>query len=138
MDRTIKTIPYEEQRYQTCGDYWLNDKAALEFRVNQMGNEDYEFLVSIHEQIEEHLTRRKGIREEDIKAFDEMWEKERESGLHGEDEEPGHDPRAPYRLEHILAECVERLIACHMGLDWDAYDTAVEASCDKPHPCDSK
>ena len=101
-----------------------------------MGNEDYEFLVGIHEQIEEHLTRRKGIREQDIKAFDEMWEKELQEGLHNENEEPGHDPRAPYREYHVFAECIERLIASRMGVDWEAYDNSVMSSCDKHHPLD--
>lgn len=137
MDKIIKTIRYEDQRYPTCGDYWFDPTSkATQFRVNAMGNEDFEFLVSIHEQIEEHLTRRKGIREEDIKAFDEMWEKELANGLHDENEEPGHDPRSPYREDHVFAECIERLLAARMGVDWDAYDKAVMASCDKPHPAD--
>ena len=97
-----------------------------------MGNPDYEFLVSIHEQIEEHLTRRRGLTEPEIMAFDVMWEKEREKGKHEPDEEPGHDPRAPYRKEHIMAENFERMLALEMGLDWKAYGKAVEASCETP------
>ena len=74
----------------------------------------------------------------DIKAFDKMWEREREEGKHAEGDEPGHDPRAPYNREHVLAECIERLLANHMGVSRPDYDKAVEASCDVPHPADSK
>ncbi len=128
MNVESKTIPYSEQRYQTCGDYWL-DESGLHFRINQLGNEDFEFLVRIHEEIEEHLTRRRGLQEPDIMAFDQMWEKERESGKHGEDEEPGHDPRAPYHHEHVLAETIERVLAWQMGIVWSDYSKAVMDSC---------
>ena len=128
MNVEIKTIPYKEQRYQTCGDYWVS-AVATHFRINEMGNEDYEFLVSIHEQIEEHLTRRRGLSEPTIMAFDVMWEKEREEGKHDENEEPGHDFRAPYYREHVLAENIERLLANEMGVHWPTYEKAVLASC---------
>lgn len=132
MNITIKTIPYHDQRYETCGDYFTAFDGALQFRINDIGNEDYEFLVSIHEQIEEHLTRRRGLKEPDIMAFDLMWEKEREEGKHAPDEEPGHDPRAPYRNEHVMAENIERQLALAMGLDWNDYGKAVESSCESP------
>lgn len=129
MNVESKTIPYSEQRYPTCGDYWM-DENGVHFRINSMGNEDYEFLVQIHEMVEEHLTRRKGLKEPDIMAFDLMWEKEREEGKHGENEEPGHDPRAPYNKEHVLAENIERLLAHHMGISWPEYEKAVFDSCE--------
>ena len=132
MNITIKTIPYREQRYETCGDYFLAPDGSTQFRVNEMGNADYEFLVSIHEQIEEHLTRRRGLKEPDIMAFDLAWEKEREEGKHGDDEEPGHDLRAPYHKEHVMAENIERMIALEMGVDWNAYGKAVIESCEAP------
>jgi hypothetical protein len=129
MKIEAKTIPYSEQRYPTCGDYW-DDKDGKHFRVNDMGNEDYAFLVLIHEMVEERLTRRRGLTEQEIMAFDLMWEKEREDGKHAPDDEPGHDPRAPYRREHILSENIERLLAWEMGLDWETYGEAVNKSCE--------
>jgi hypothetical protein len=135
MNIEAKTIPYSEQRYQTCGDYW-DDATGKHFRINDMGNEDYAFLVLIHEMVEEHLTRRRGLKEPDIMAFDEMWEKERIDGKHSEDDEPGHDPRAPYRREHIFAENIERQIAAMMDLDWETYGEAVIQSCAGVHPKD--
>ena len=134
LDKIIQTIPYESQRYQTCGDYYKTEDGKTHFKINDMGNEDYEFLVSIHEQIEEHLTRRRGLTEPEILAFDLAWEKEN----HSPGEEPGHDPRAPYHAEHVLSENVERLIAHAMGIPWPIYEEAVNDSCDKPHPMDEQ
>lgn len=135
MKIEAKTIPYVEQRYQTCGDYF-DDSNGKHFRINDMGNEDYAFLVLIHEMVEEHLTRRRGLTEPEIMAFDEMWEKENLAGKHGPYDEPGHDPRAPYRNEHIFSENIERLIAGQMGINWNAYGYAVVKSCAPKHPKD--
>ena len=128
MNIESQTIPYKEQRYETCGDYF-HDDTGLHFRINEMGSEDYAFLVLIHEIVEEHLTRRRGLSEPEIMAFDVMWEKERKEGKHGEDEEPGHDLRAPYHKEHVLAENIERLLALQMGISWTDYEKAVNDSC---------
>lgn len=128
MNVECKTIPYKQQRYETCGDYWI-DETGVHFRVNDMGNDDFEFLVRMHEMIEEHMTRRRGLKEPDIMAFDLMWEKEREEGKHAEDEEPGHDPRAPYHREHVLSENIERMLAHFMGISWPEYERAVNNSC---------
>lgn len=132
MNVHCKTIPYREQRYETCGDYWIDEAGDVQFRVNDMGNEDYEFLVRIHEEIEEHLTRRRGLKEPDIMAFDVAWEKEREAGKHAPDAEPGHDPRAPYNREHVLSENIERQLAHFMGIAWPTYEEAVNKSCEIP------
>lgn len=124
MNIEIKSIPHNQHRYPTVGDYW-DDGTVKRFRVSDMGNDDYEFLVIIHEMIEEHLTRRRGIKEQDIKAFDEMYEAEREVGKHADDDEPGFDPRAPYQREHTIATGIEMLLTGHMGIDWGDYDKTV-------------
>ena len=94
----IKTIPHNQQRYCTVGDYY--DYAGVkQFRISRMHKEEYEFLVSIHEQIEEFLTRRKGIREEVITAFDKEYETRR---LKYDISEPGDSPLAPYHRPGLL------------------------------------
>lgn len=139
LNITAQTIPHSEQRYDTVGDYWRTEitdeyhdgtvekHERLDLRVSDLGNEDYEFLVLIHELIEEHLTRNDGIPEPVIKAFDEQFEQERAQGLHAVDAEPGHDPRAPYRAQHAFAELIERLVAYELGVNWQAYEKAIEA-----------
>lgn len=118
-----KTIPHETHRYSTVGDYW-DDESGKHFRISDMNNEDYEFLVLIHELVEEHLTRRRGILEPDIKVFDEAFEAQRQPG---NVDEAGDDPAAPYRKEHQFATLIERFLSKEMGVDWDAYDKTINS-----------
>lgn len=126
MKKTIiSVIPHDQHRYETVGDYFVDKDGVNQFRVSDMGNEDYEFLVAIHELIEEHLTRRRGLTEPEIMAFDEMLEKERAEGKHSDSDEPGFDARAPYQKEHTIATGIEQMLAGHMGIDWNKYDETV-------------
>ena len=123
----FKVIPSSEHRYPTAGDYWLDAEGVWQFRVSRMGNLFYEILVFIHELTEWAMCQVEGIREPDIKAFDEMFEAERAAGK-WKDEEPGHDPRAPYGYQHKCAEKVERLAAEMFKVDWSTYDRVVNES----------
>jgi hypothetical protein len=122
----IETVPSEEQRYPTIGDYWDEPDGTREVRVTDMGDPRYEFLVAVHELVELMLCAERGIAEPEIMAFDVAFEEERDRGLHGPDDEPGDDPRAPYRREHRFAENIERLVAHELGVDWEAYGEAVQ------------
>jgi hypothetical protein len=125
MITQIKTIPHSEHRYETVGDYWADENGVLQVRISDMGNEDYAFLVAIHELIEEYLTRRRGLPEPEIKAFDEKFEVERALGKHWEEAEPGYDSRAPYQKEHTIASGIETMLAGHMGIDINDYARAI-------------
>lgn len=122
-----KVITHSKQRYPTVGDYW-KDKSledGYQVRVSNMNNDDYHFLVLIHELIELHLVNKRGIMIGDIDAFDKQFEKDREAGLHPIEAEPGDDPKAPYRKEHFFATSIERIIAHELGVDWEEYDNTV-------------
>lgn len=121
MDITIKTIPHKEQRYPTLGDYWRDENGRQQVRISDIGNDDHAFLIAIHELVEWYLTEKRGIKEEDIKAFDEQFEHERTQGLHTMDQEAGFDPRAPYVKEHAFATNIERQLAQELGIEWDSY-----------------
>lgn len=108
-------------RYPTAGDYYLVDTTMF-VDICDQNNEDKDFCIMIHELIEEHLTRKRGIKEQDIMDFDLLFEKEREEGLHDEYAEPGYDMRAPYRKEHIFSEIIERQLAQELGIDWVEYE----------------
>ncbi|MGC9599587.1 MAG: hypothetical protein ABSE18_04345 [Minisyncoccia bacterium] len=127
LDIHIKTIPHKEQRYPTLGDYWRNNEGTQEMRISEMGNDDYAFMIAVHELIEWYLTEKRGIKEEDIKAFDEAFEKERLQGLHTEKDEAGFDPRAPYMKEHAFATNIEKQLAKELGVDWNKYDAEIKA-----------
>ena len=115
MEIYAKTIKHDQQRYDTCGDYWIFP-GLINIRVSDMGNEDYNFLVAVHEIIEAYLTNKRGIREEDITEFDKRFKG---------DGEPGDAENSPYRLEHQFADMIEKLIADEIGVNWNEYQTAM-------------
>lgn len=117
MRTVLATIPHNEQRYDTIGDY-IHDGEIVTIVISDMQNPDYELLVGIHELIEEYLTHKKGVKEEDITAFDMGYEENRTN-----DSEPGDSPLAPYHEEHKLATKVEKYCAKILGVKWKDYDT---------------
>ena len=123
MKINIETIPHTQQRYPTIGDYWDSADGVQQIKVSDMKNEDYEFLVAIHELIEKHLCRKANIKEEDITNFDIAFEKNRENG---NVDEPGNDPQAPYYIQHQFATAIEKEVARALGVDWEEYDKFVD------------
>lgn len=129
----IKTIPHAKQRYPTVGDYFDGvlvdpthyNEPARHFRISDMGNPDFEFLVALHELIESHLVQKRGISDYAIDAFDKDFEIAREQGLQAKDAEPGDDPQAPYHREHVFATTIEKWVARELGVDWQEYGEAV-------------
>jgi hypothetical protein len=124
MRITIETIPHEQQRYPTVGDWQFVESDHLVIRVSDMENNDYAFLVGIHEAIEAWLAvKRCGPEvEKDLDAFDMQYEKDRKNG---DDSEPGDDARCPVYLEHQVATGIERILAGLLGVDWNTYDQGV-------------
>ena len=115
----IGTIPHNEQRYPTIGD-WRNvsrlavakPKDVLVVSVSAMQNPDYEFLVGLHELVEAWLCKKHGITAAQVDEFD----------MEHLDEEPGDNPKAPYFLEHQFAAKVEKLMAEELGVNWEEYE----------------
>ena len=100
----IETIPHSSHRYPTVGDYTDHPDSSRSVRVSDMGNVDYEFLVALHELIEQHLCLKRNITDATITAFDVEWEANRLvdgdfSKVFGVTE-PGWDPAAPYHKDH--------------------------------------
>lgn len=122
MEINIKTIPHDRQRYETCGDYFEDAEGVKHIVVSDMGNKKFEFLVAIHELVEQALCEDRGISDEVITAFDVAFEAARQPG---DTSEPGDDPRAPYCEEHCLATGIERLMCAALGVKWDDYEKAV-------------
>lgn len=114
----INTIPDKEQRYDTVGDYWKKD-GVDEIKVSSVGKREYEFLVAIHEMVEQFLCENAGISDEDITKFDVEYEKNRKTG---DTSEPGGSEYAPYHKQHMFAEKIERMMTKECGLDWDDYN----------------
>jgi Mn-dependent DtxR family transcriptional regulator len=83
-----------------------------------MGNREYEFLVAIHEMIEQFLCENAGITDEAITNFDIEYEKNRREG---DNTEPGEDIYAPYHKQHMFAEKIEKLMAEECNINWEDY-----------------
>ncbi len=122
MNLHYRTIPHGQQRYPTVGDYWF-EKDGWEFRVSDMGNEDYEFLVLIHELVEQRLAAKHNIPEPSIAAYDKVYEASRDERSLAE---PGDNKDAPYYAEHQAATGIERIVAVLLGVDWNDYNNTVE------------
>lgn len=111
----VKTIPQNQQRYFTLGDYVGHEKLRF-VQVSDMGNSKYEFLIAIHELVEQALQIERDISEDEITKFDIQFGKE------GKEGEPGDDPKSPYYKEHQFASKIEYMLCDELGLDRNAYD----------------
>jgi hypothetical protein len=113
------SIPQNEQRYATQGD-WFNvtdmtvvpPQEVLSIPVSKMDNEDYEFLIGLHELIEAWLCKKRGITAQMVDDWD----------MNSSLDEPGDSMEAPYYREHKFASAIEQLVAGEMGVNWDDYE----------------
>lgn len=116
----IKFIEGKEQRYPTCGDYWETD-SSYEFRITKQDNPKHNMLILIHELVEAYLCKSRGIKFEDIDAFDIEWNRQFIEGVELSDE-PGNEEDCLYAKEHRFAENIERQLAHEAGLEWFNYE----------------
>jgi hypothetical protein len=123
MRITIETIPHEQQRYPTCGDWIFEPDGTINILVSQM-DEDYSFLVAFHELIEVWLTKKRGISQASVDEFDMQYESNRPEG---DLSEPGNSTSAPYFREHQFATMMEEKMARELGVDWQEYSRVVES-----------
>lgn len=115
----IKVIPHSEQKYETVGNYWRDSDGSIQIRISELPRNTYELIVAAHEFFEVILTEARGIPERAITDFDIAFENERRIG---NEDEPGDDINAPYRLEHCIATAVERLMCSELYESWKNYD----------------
>ena len=118
----LKTISPDKHRYETSGDYWTGENGVIQVRVSKMRDERFEWFVAIHEMAELFLCRAEGVRFEDVDAFDIAFEADRLKGLHGHNDEPGDDPKAPYYKQHQTATKIEKMLCEHLNVAWDDYE----------------
>lgn len=123
----IRTIPHQDHRYPTVGDYWYDgdneETGDCHIRVSRMSDGRYAFLVALHEFVESNLCRFAGIKEPMIKAFDEAFEEKRAPDDFTS--EPGFAADAPYRKQHTIATAIEMLAAQELNVDWNVYSAEV-------------
>jgi len=127
----FKVIPHRKQRYDTVGDYWVDGKKQLNIRISKMHDHKHQTLVFLHELIELFMVRAAGIKLKDIDRFDKKYEETRKSFTTADCGcehlvEPGDDPHCPYGKQHRTATACEKLIADHLGINWQEYEKAIE------------
>lgn len=131
----IETIPHNCQRYDTVGDWTFEPDGTININVSRITDmighvsEDSEFLVAIHELIEAYLCKKAGITPEEVDEWDKDFE---ELCLSGNipitnSPEPGDDPRAPYHVQHLVAQSIEMMLCSFLKKEWTHHCRDVEA-----------
>lgn len=111
-------------RSEQSGDWYYDGDTFIIYARNDIPKAS-QLAILVHELIEAYLCRKHGVTDEAVSAFDDKYEAERKEGKHKEDDEPGDDPNAPYRIEHQAATHVERA-ACHaLDLSWKTHSQSV-------------
>lgn len=119
------SVPEEMIRCDQTGDWSYSDYSITAF-VSEKCCPESQLAILIHELVEAYLCKRDAIKESEVCDFDEMFEKERKSGLHKETEEPGDDPRAPYREQHMAATHVERAVCAALDILWVSHEQEIK------------
>jgi hypothetical protein len=114
MKINIEQIPHSEQRYNTVGD-WRIDENTITVKVSSELGHRNAHLVAIHELVEAVLCLWHGVKEADVDAWD----------LEHEEPEPGELRNCPYQKEHQIASIVEQLVAHELDVDWEMYEDQI-------------
>jgi hypothetical protein len=126
MKIIIETIPHDQQRYNTCGDWkWTAvDELTIKISAFPGGMKSskylYETLVAVHELVEAISCDARGIGEHQVDAFDndEHWIDEADQL----EIEIGDHPEAPYKEQHCFATGIERMLCAYFKIDWFEYE----------------
>lgn len=119
MKITIETIPHDQHRYPTVGDWYFNDNGDLTIKVSQLSDWRRECLVAVHELVEVLICKQDGVSQESVDKFDKDFEAHRHPD---NEDEPGDEPTAPYVKQHCIATGIERLLAANLGVNWKEYE----------------
>jgi hypothetical protein len=149
MKIDIKAIKPSEHRYPTVGDWYfctedaltcpisstLHGEQVLHIRITKMPHPYYEALLYHHELTEAILCYLSGVETKEVDEWDKIYENRRIAGDGFMTcgcpirEEPGDDIHAPYHSAHATASLCERQLARTLGVDWGAYEDAIDAAC---------
>lgn len=119
MNVNIQVIPHDQQRYETCGDWFFDTDGTLQIRVSKLSDWRREMLIAVHELAEVLMCKNDGISAESVDRFDMDFEKDRHPD---DDSEPGDSPDAPYVNQHCIATGIERILAAELGVNWRNYE----------------
>ena len=116
---SIEVCEPDEMANGQAGNYFPDEDGVIHIQVCRQKNEQYQFLITLHELYEEIATRLNGIHERDITEFDKL------SDAEGWEGEPAENPKSIYYKEHFQADSLERLVAAFLGIDWRTYEKEI-------------
>lgn len=118
------TLPWKQlPDYPDIGSWKVNaDNSPAFVGAADTGDDRSNMAILLHEIVEVFLCWVHGVKEEDVTAFDKKWFFEQGQGKHKEDDEPGYDPRSPYRDWHLVAERFEREFITQCGMMWEHHE----------------
>lgn len=136
MKILIETIPHSAQRYETVGDWvkepsgWYEGPVDFTIKVSELGHEQMEALVAIHELVEFFLCEfaYPRVTQKTVDDFDNLFLQWQDAGIRSKDAEAGDDERAPYTRQHCMATAVERMLAAYIGVPWDVYEAVINGT----------
>lgn len=115
MKIEMKVTPFNKMRWKTLGDYYEKKDGTIVIETADTGNFLFNMLILEHELNEYVNTKLRGIKEPDIKSFDEK---------HPDDDDPGLNKDAPYRDEHAISDAFDRLTLAYHHIPYQDYDDA--------------
>ena len=127
MKIVIETVKHEMNRNGQVGDYRYLQDGTLYITVSDLGDDKQNWLVAIHEMIEEMTSKCDGITEQQITDYDEYYEKKRELGLVNQFSEDGFASDCIYKKYHTIATGIELILAAQLGVDWTDYEQKVNS-----------
>ena len=118
MKIILEVLPSEKMRYNTQGDWFLDEKGNLIIQSIECENCFYEFLVLVHELVECLDCMKRGVSQKQVDDFDFVCKAD----------DPGSESDAPYNRSHRLATGIENILAAAWGIDWKKYESSLEMS----------
>lgn len=129
----LRETPHDQQRYDTCGDWYTSSGAGLVIKVSHLKDRREMFLIAIHELIEAFLCECAGITEISVDEFDKNFDHtcsfsdgRKSSRMMITNMEPGDSIDAPYYKQHQIASAIERILAAEVGVSWLEYSKHIE------------
>lgn len=126
MKIIIETIPHQNHRYTTVGDWFYDNEGTLQIKVSSLSDWRREMLIAVHELVEVLTCKHDGVSQEVVDKFDKNFEANRHPD---NEDEPGDEPEAPYVKQHCLATGIERILAQQWDVNWKEYEREL---CDLP------
>lgn len=115
----IATIPHNQQRYNTVGDWYMNvDGETLIIKVSDTSISEFNFLIAVHELVEAYTCNIRRVSPDEVDS----WDRD-----HIDSDDPGSLIGCPYFMPHFLATIVEMVLAIFFGVDWIEYEAKIKS-----------